>query len=618
MFLENIQKPKDLKKLSLPQLIILCQEIRQRIIKVVSQCGGHLASSLGTVELIVALHYCLDLPQDKIIFDVGHQAYTHKILTGRNESFSTLRQYAGISGFPSKDESIYDPFTTGHSSTAISLALGLVCARDLLKDASYKVVAVIGDGSLSGGLCFEGLNNAGHLKKDLLVILNTNELSISPNVGALSTYINKIISLPIYNRFRHSLEEFIKNRLPKGKRLLKLADKFEEALKGLFIPGIFFEELGFRYFGPIDGHNLEILIPTLKNILALSGPRLLHVITKKGKGYLPAEENPVRFHSASPFEIETGKPKVISQIPTYTEIFSKKLVELAKDDFRIVAITAAMPEGTGLDRFRDNFPERFFDVGIAEEHAVCFAGGLASAGLKPVVAIYSTFLQRAYDQIIEEILLQNLGVVLVIDRAGIVGEDGPTHQGIFDIAYLRNLPNIVVMAPRDAKELEMMLEFAINLNKPVAIRYPKDKIPNSKFQIPNEIKLGKAEVLKEAKDFLIIALGSMVMPAWEAIELLEKEGLFGGLINARFVKPLDIDLFKKVSSKPKYIFTIEEGILEGGFGSAVMEAMDKPVIRIGLPSEFIPQGKREILLDKYNLTAKAIRDKIRSVILSSE
>jgi 1-deoxy-D-xylulose-5-phosphate synthase len=496
--------------------------------------------------------------------------------------------------------------------------LGLVCARDLLKDASYKVVAVIGDGSLSGGLCFEGLNNAGHLKKDLLVILNTNELSISPNVGALSTYINKIISLPIYNRFRHSLEEFIKNRLPKGKRLLKLADRFEEALKGLFIPGIFFEELGFRYFGPIDGHNLEILISTLKNILALSGPRLLHVITKKGKGYLPAEENPVKFHSASPFEIETGKPKVISQIPTYTEIFSKKLVELAKDDFRIVAITAAMPEGTGLDRFRDNFPERFFDVGIAEEHAVCFAGGLASAGLKPVVAIYSTFLQRAYDQIIEEILLQNLGVVLAIDRAGIVGEDGPTHQGIFDIVYLRNLPNIVVMAPKDAKELEMMLEFAINLNKPVAIRYPKDKIPNSKFQIPNEIKLGKAEVLKEAKDFLIIALGSMVMPAWEAIELLEKEGLFGGLINARFIKPLDIDLFKKVSSKLKYIFTIEEGILEGGFGSAVMEAMDKPVIRIGLPSEFIPQGKREILLDKYNLTAKAIRDKIRSVILSSE
>jgi len=618
MFLKNIRNPSDLKKLSINDLVVLSGEIRQRIIEVVSQCGGHLASSLGTVELIVALHYCLDLPQDKIIFDVGHQAYAHKILTARNERFSTLRQYAGISGFPSKDESIYDPFTTGHSSTAISLALGLVCARDLLKDASYKVVAVIGDGSLSGGLCFEGLNNAGHLKKDLLVILNTNELSISPNVGALSTYINKIISLPIYNRFRHSLEEFIKNRLPKGKRLLKLADKFEEALKGLFIPGIFFEELGFRYFGPIDGHNLEILIPTLKNILALSGPRLLHVITKKGKGYLPAEENPVRFHSASPFEIETGKPKVISQIPTYTEIFSKKLVELAKDDFRIVAITAAMPEGTGLDRFRDNFPERFFDVGIAEEHAVCFAGGLASAGLKPVVAIYSTFLQRAYDQIIEEILLQNLGVVLVIDRAGIVGEDGPTHQGIFDIAYLRNLPNIVVMAPRDAKELEMMLEFAINLNKPVAIRYPKDKIPNSKFQIPNEIKLGKAEVLKEAKDFLIIALGSMVMPAWEAIELLEKEGLFGGLINARFVKPLDIDLFKKVSSKLKYIFTLEEGILEGGFGSAVMEVMDKPVIRIGLPSEFIPQGKREILLDKYNLTAKAIRDKIKSVILSSE
>jgi 1-deoxy-D-xylulose-5-phosphate synthase len=617
MFLENIRNPGDLKRLSINELGVLCKEIRQRIIEVVSICGGHLASSLGTVELIVALHYCLDLPQDKIIFDVGHQAYTHKILTGRNERFSTLRQYSGISGFPCKDESIYDPFTTGHSSTAISLALGLVCAKDLLKDASYKVVAVIGDGSLSGGLCFEGLNNAGHLKKDLLVVLNTNELSISPNVGALSTYINKIISLPIYNRFRQALEEFIKNRLPKGKRILKLVDRFEEALKGLFIPGMFFEELGFRYFGPIDGHNLEILIPTLKNILSLSGPRLLHVVTKKGKGYLPAEENPVKFHSALPFEIETGKPKVISQIPTYTEIFSKKLVELAKKDSRIVAITAAMPEGTGLDRFRDNFPERFFDVGIAEEHAVCFAGGLAKAGLKPVVAIYSTFLQRAYDQIIEEICLQNLGVILTIDRAGIVGEDGPTHQGVLDIAYLRNLPNLVVMAPKGGKELEMMLEFAISLDKPVAIRYPKDKLPIIDHQLPNaKLELGKAEILKEAKDFLVIALGSMVIPAWEAIELLEKEGLFGGLINTRFVKPLDGDLFKKLSSQINYIFTVEEGVLEGGFGSAVMEVMDRSVIRIGLPSEFIPQGKREILLDKYNLTAKAIRDKIKSIILS--
>ena len=618
MYLEKIKDPSDLKNLSIEELNILCKEIRGRIIEVVSSTGGHLASSLGAVEIIVALHYLLNLPYDKVIFDVGHQAYAHKLLTGRNEKFSTLRQYGGISGFPSCEESIYDTFTLGHSSTAISLALGLVCARDLLKE-NYKVVALIGDGSLSGGLCFEGLNNAGHLNKDLLVILNTNELSISPNVGALSTYINKIISLPIYNRFRYSLEEFIKNRLPKGKRILKLVDKFQETLKGLFIPGIFFEELGFRYFGPIDGHNLEIIIPTLKNIFSLSGPRILHIVTKKGKGYLPAEENPVRFHSALPFAIETGKPKITSQVPTYTEVFSKKLVELAKKNPRIVAITAAMPEGTGLDRFRDRFPERFFDVGIAEEHAVCFASGLAKAGLKPIVAIYSTFLQRAYDQIIEEICLQNLGVVLAIDRAGIVGEDGPTHQGILDIAYLRNLPNIVVMAPKDGKELEEMLEFAINLNKPVAIRYPKDKIPITNYQLPiTKLELGKAEVLKEAKDFLVIALGSMVVPAFEAVELLEKEGFFGGLINARFVKPLDGDLFKKLSSQINYIFTVEEGILEGGFGSAVMEIIDKPTIRIGLPSEFIPHGKRELLLDKYNLTAKAIRDKIKSVILSRQ
>ncbi|MCM8792396.1 MAG: 1-deoxy-D-xylulose-5-phosphate synthase [Candidatus Omnitrophica bacterium] len=615
MFLENIQDPEDLKKLSLPNLVILCQEIRRRIIEVVSITGGHLASSLGAVELIVALHYCLDLPYDKIIFDVGHQAYAHKLLTARNKDFSTLRQYGGISGFPSKEESIYDVFTTGHSSVAVSLALGLVCARDLLKETKpFKVVAVIGDGSLSGGVCFEGLNNAGHLKKDLLVILNTNELSISPNVGALSTYINKFISLPIYNRFRQSLEQFIRSRIPKGSRLLKLVDKFEEALKGLFIPGIFFEELGFRYFGPIDGHNLEIIIPTLKNIFNLSGPRILHVVTKKGKGYLPAEEDPVRFHSALPFEIETGKPKITDNIPTYTEIFSKKLIALAKENSKIVAITAAMPAGTGLDRFRDNFPERFFDVGIAEQHAVSFAAGLACGGLKPIVAIYSTFLQRAYDQIIEDICLQNLGVVLVIDRAGIVGEDGPTHQGIFDIAYLKNLPHLVFMAPKDAKELEMMLEFAVNLNKPAAIRYPKSKIPNSPFQIPEKIELGKAEVLKEGEDFVIIALGSMVIAGLEAVELLEKEGFKGMLLNARFISPLDTHLFKDLSRSIKYIFTIEEGIIEGGFGSSVMEVLDRPVIRMGLSSEFVPSGKREILLDKYGLTKEKISQRIKEVI----
>lgn len=617
MLLEKINNPQDLKKLSIEQLPILAQEIRQRIIEVVSSTGGHLASSLGAVELILTLHYCLDTPRDKIIFDVGHQAYAHKILTQRDRIFRSLRQYQGLSGFPSQDESIYDTFTTGHSSTAVSLGLGLASARDLLSPQEYfKVVAIIGDGSLSGGLCFEGLNNAGHLKKDILVILNTNELSIAPNVGALSTYLNKLISLPIYNRFRGSLESFVKSRIPKGSRLIKIANKFEEGLKGLFIPGMLFEELGFRYFGPLDGHNLGLLISTLKNVINIKGPVLLHVLTKKGKGYVPAEIDPVRFHSAKPFDIKTGKPlsKESGESKTYTDIFSQKLVELAKVNKKIIAITAAMPEGTGLDKFRDLYPDRFFDVGIAEEHATCFASGLAKLGLKPVVAVYSTFLQRAYDELIECVALQKSGVIFAIDRAGIVGEDGPTHQGVFDISFLRNIPNLVIMAPKDGKELEAMLEFAISLDKPVSIRYPKDKLPFTVYHLPfTEIKLGKAEVLKEGKDFAVIALGSMVMPAFEAIEQLEKEGLSGTLINARFVKPQDSSLFKAITSKTKFIFSLEEGILEGGFGSAVAEAIDRPVIRIGLPSEFIPQGKREILLEKYELTSQGIIDKIKSV-----
>ncbi|MFA5144888.1 MAG: 1-deoxy-D-xylulose-5-phosphate synthase [Candidatus Omnitrophota bacterium] len=621
MLLEAINSPRDLKKLAPEQLPELAAEIRQRIVEVVSLTGGHLASSLGAVELIIALHYCLDTPRDKIIFDVGHQAYAHKILTGRNNDFSTLRQYQGLSGFPSKDESAYDVFTTGHSSSAVSLALGLACARDynLAGSPYYKVVAVIGDGSLSGGLCFEGLNNAGHLKKDMLVVLNTNELSIAPNVGALSTYLNKIISLPIYNRFRGSLESFVKSRLPKGSRIIKLANKFEEGLKGLFVPGMLFEELGFRYFGPFDGHDTGVLIKTLKNISNVKGPVLLHVVTKKGKGYLPAENNPVRFHGTGPFDIKTGvslSEKQASSPRSYTEIFSNKLLELAKLDKKIIAITAAMPEGTGLDRFRDLYPERFFDVGIAEGHAVCMACGLAREGFKPVVAVYSTFLQRAYDQIIEDTALQNAAVIFAIDRAGIAGEDGVTHQGIFDIAFLRSIPNLIILAPKDGQELEDMLEFSVGLGRPVVIRYPKASASSvSIHQSPaTEIKLGKAEVLKEGKDFAVIALGSMVGPSLEAIELLEKDGLSGTLVNARFVKPLDIDLFKDISAKAKFIFSVEEGILDGGFGSAVQETAGRSVIRIGLPSEFITHAKRDILLEKYGLTKEGIALRIKGLV----
>ena len=616
MFLERINSPQDIKQLNIDELNCLAKEIRQRLVQVVSQTGGHLASSLGAVELIICLHYCLNAPKDKIVFDVGHQAYAHKILTGRNSRFDTLRQYQGLSGFPCKDESAYDPFTTGHSSNAVSLALGLVAARDHLGPEEYfKVTAVIGDGSLSGGLCFEGLNNAGHLKKDILIVLNTNELSIAPNSGSLSTYLNKVISLPLYNRFKNSLESFVQSRIPKGGRILKMANKFEEGLKGLFIPGMFFEELGFRYFGPLDGHNLNSLIPTLKNILSIKGPRILHVITKKGKGYLPAENEPVRFHGTGRFKVSTGE-SLAKEVPgqkNYTQVFSDKLVQLAKEDLRIVAITAAMPEGTGLDKFRDNYPDRFFDVGIAEAHAVCFASGLASGGFKPVIAVYSTFLQRAYDQIIQEVALQNLPVVFAIDRSGIVGEDGVTHQGIFDVSFLRNIPNLTLMAPKDAAELENMLTFAFNLNKPVAIRYPKSNcIPIN--SAPLNLELGKAEKLKEGKDFVVIAAGSMVFPCLQAIESLEKQGLSGTLINARFISPLDTDLFKSATQDSKFIFTVEEGIIPGGFGSAVSEALNKPVIKIGLPSEFIKHGNRDRLLEKYGLTAAGICERIKTEI----
>lgn len=615
MFLEKINSTQDLKKFSPEELVGLASEIRQRMTSVVSQTGGHLASSLGSVELIVALHYCLNTPKDKIIFDVGHQAYAHKILTGRNKEFPSLRQYKGLSGFPSKNESEYDPFTTGHSSTAVSLALGLACARDNLhQQDQYKVVAVIGDGSLSGGLCFEGLNNVGHLKKDIMVVLNTNELSIAPNVGALSNYLNKLISLPIYNRFKSSLETFLESRVPKGSRIVKLTNKFEEGLKGLFVPGMFFEEMGFRYFGPFDGHNLAVLIPAFKNIMNIKGPRLLHVITKKGKGYGPAEIDPVRFHGVGPFDIATGKnPTKNNASKSYTEVFSQKLVDLARENQRVMAITAAMPEGTGLDRFRDLYPERFFDVGIAEEHAVCFAGGLARGGFKPVVAIYSTFLQRAYDQIMEAVALQNLGVVFCVDRAGIVGEDGATHQGAFDIAFLRTIPNLLFMAPSDSEELESMLEFGIKSDSPVAIRYPRSAAQKIDFK-KDPVELGKAQILSQGKDYCLISLGSMVEPSLKAAQILKGEGLDGAVINARFIKPLDTNLFKDLCLKHKFIFTAEEGIVDGGFGSAVSEAVSNPVIKMGLPCEFVPHGKREVLLEKYGLTKEGIAKKIRESI----
>jgi len=614
MLLDKINSSQDLKKLNQGELVSLAAEVRSMMIEAVSRTGGHLASSLGAVDLIIALHYCLDTPKDKIIFDVGHQAYAHKILTGRAGEFSTLRQYGGLSGFPSKDESVYDPFTTGHSSNAVSLALGLACARDYLpKEEYFKVACVIGDGSLSGGLCFEGLNNTGHLKKDILVVLNTNELSIAPNVGAISNYLNKIISLPVYNRFHDNLVNFLSTRVPRGSRLIKLISRFEEGLKGLFVPGMLFEELGFRYFGPIDGHDLNALTSTLKNVINIKGPRLLHVVTKKGKGCSFAENDPVRFHGVNCFNINTGEAlprKPSPELKSYTEIFRDKIVELARNDNKILAVTAAMPEGHVFNSFRDIFPDRFLDVGIAEAHAVCFAAGLARQGFKPVVAVYSTFLQRAYDQIIQEVSLQGLPVILAIDRAGIVGEDGVTHQGLFDIAYLRSIPGLTVMAPKDGREFQQMLELAVSLDKPVAVRYPRANTLLA-ADAPRPLVFGRAELIADGADFAVVALGSMVSVAQEAIGLLKKEGFSGSLVNARFAVPIDMELIKNVCAKTKYVFTMEEGIKESGFGSAVAQELGRPVVRMGLPFEFIPHGPRELLLEKYGLSASGVAGSIR-------
>lgn len=626
MLLEGIRSPEDLKKIPLEQLPGLAKEIRERIIAVVSKTGGHLASSLGAVELAIAVHYCFRAPEDAIIWDVGHQAYAHKILTGRNGRLETLRQRDGISGFPSRTESVYDPFTTGHSSTAVSLGLGIAAARHL-KGSKEKAVAIIGDGSLTGGMCFEALNHAGHLGYDMLVILNSNEMAISPSVGALSTYLNKIISKPIFTRFKEARENFLKQRLPRiGPRLLKLVDRFEEMLKGLIVPGIFFEEMGFKYFGPLDGHNIPLMIETLKNISLLKGPLLLHVVTKKGKGFSPAEDSPVKFHGTQCFDIVSGEAIGANEKTgsSFTDIFSCKLLSMAQENKNIVAITAAMPEGTGLHRFAESYPARFFDVGIAEEHAVGFAAGLTQQGFKPYVAAYSTFLQRSYDQILEEMCLQNLGVVLCLDRAGLVGEDGPTHHGIFDIAYLRHMPNLTVMAPADKEDLEAMLEFTQHLESPVSLRYPKGAAPFRPETLPvSPVQLGRAEVLREGADAVLIAVGSMVYPALEACSMLAAEKIFVTVVNSRFIKPLDETLILKLYGRCGALITAEEGVLKGGFGSAVLEALEadgclskdpKPVRSLGLPCEFITFDKRSALLEKYGLTSRGIAAAVKEAL----
>jgi 1-deoxy-D-xylulose-5-phosphate synthase len=612
MYLELIKSPSDLKKLSFPELKKLTEEMRHEIVYRVSKNGGHLASNLGVVELTIAIHYVFNSPVDKIIWDVGHQSYPHKLITGRYERFSDLRKYKGISGFPKREESEHDAFGTGHSSTSISAALGIMEGRDKNKQ-DFKVIAVIGDGAMTAGIALEGLNNAGDLKKDLIVVLNDNEMSISPNVGALSAYLNRILTGERFQKFKKETKAFLESIPRLGDKAAKIAQKTEEMLKGLFLPGILFEELGFNYVGPIDGHNVELLIDTFKRIKTSLSPVLIHVITKKGKGYEFSEKDPSMFHGIGPFKLETGLP-ITGDGLAYSEVFGETLTELAKRDDKIIAITAAMKEGTGLEHFAKKYPERFYDVGIAEPHAVTFAAGLATRGLKPVVAIYSTFLQRSYDEIVHDVCLQNLHVVFAIDRAGIVGEDGPTHNGTFDLSYLRHIPNLIVMSPKDDIEFKYMLDLALNHDGPIAIRYPRGKV-KSLISPPSSLipfNIGKAEILREGKDVALIAIGNTVHPSIQAAERLKKEGISAMVINARFIKPLDHNLISSVALTVPRIITIEENALQGGFGSAVIEFLNEvevnnvKVRRLGIPDVFIEQGQQNELRRIYGLDEKGI------------
>ena len=614
-FLDKINSPADLKKLDREDLPQLAEEIRSVIVEVVSRTGGHLASSLGAVELAIAIHYVFDTPRDKLIWDVGHQAYAHKLLTGRRDQFHSLRQHNGIAGFTRIEESPYDTISTGHSSTSISASLGVAHAK-YLKQENSKVIAVIGDGSMTAGLAYEGLNQAGDKFKDreLIVILNDNDMSISRNVGALSSFLSRTLSGKRLQEARKDFGEFLKS-LPKiGDDVYQWAKRTEESFKTFTTPGMLFEAFNFEYFGPINGHKLDHLIEILKNIKYLKEPVLLHVTTKKGKGYAPAEENPVYFHGCGCFEVETGNcidPK--SAIPSYTEVFGQAMIRLAQKDERIVAVTAAMPEGTGLAKFAQAYPDRFFDVGIAEQHGVTFAAGMATEGLKPVVAIYSTFLQRAYDQVLHDVCLDRLPVVFAIDRGGIVGEDGSTHHGLFDLSYLRCLPNMVIMAPADENELQRMLATAVEHDGPIAFRYPRGAATG--MPLDEEFKplqLGKAKILSNGGDILILAIGRSVIDALEAAQTLEEQGVSATVVNCRFVKPMDRALISSLAQRIPRVITVEENALKGGFGSAVLEELSDAGIngirieRIGVADSFVEHGSQKLLRSLYGIDAEAI------------
>lgn len=618
--LKNIHSPADLKRLSPAEFPALCQEIREQIISVVSNVGGHLASNLGVVELTVALHYLLNTPHDKIVWDTSNQAYAHKLLTGRREQFHTLRQYGGLSGFCKREESDYDTFNAGHAGTGVSAAFGMVEARDQQRQ-SHKVVCVVGDGAMTAGMTLEALHHAGGSNRDFLVILNDNQMSISKNVGAISSYLNRTITGELYGRVREETGQFLRKIPHIGPEMQKIARRAEELAKGAILPGLLFEELGFQYAGPIDGHNFEHLLPTLENVLKMKGPVLLHVITKKGLGYEPAMKNPVWFHACPSFLRETGAPAKKSPRPTYTAIAVDTLVKLAKKDHRIVAITAAMCEGTGLNAFEKVFPHRLYDVGIAEQHAVTFAAGLAAQGMRPVCAIYATFLQRSYDQIVHDVATQNLPVTFCIDRGGLVAEDGTTHHGAFDFAFLRHVPNMVVTAPRDENELQHLMATCLNYEGPASIRYPRGvSLGVPMDSEPRALPVGKGELLRTGHDVAIVAIGVTVWQAVKAADKLTQEGISTAVINARFVKPLDRELILETAKRARYLVTVEEGARMGGFGSAVLELLSEEGIShlktkvIGLPDWYIEQGPQDLLRDKYGLTGEGIYETIKKFL----
>ena len=619
MTLASIASPADLQQLEIEQLPGLAAEIRQFLLETVSETGGHLGSNLGAVELTLALHYCFNTPKDKIIWDVGHQAYTHKILTGRRDRFHTQRQYKGISGFPKRSESIHDAFGVGHASTSISAGLGMAVAADLDHDPS-RVIAVIGDGSMTGGIAFEGLNQSGHLKKNLIVVMNDNEMSISKNVGAFSAFISRKLNNRHYRDLKKEMKELFSNIPSFGKDILKFARRAENSLKGFLTPGALFEALGFDYIGPIDGHDLPNLIEVFRSAREIEGPLLIHVMTTKGKGYLPAETKPDKFHGVSSFNLDTGTAQKKPSAASYTDYFGRTLCELAQSNDKIVAITAAMPDGTGLTPFAERFPTRFFDVGIAEQHAVCFAAGLAANGYRPVVAIYSSFMQRAYDQVFHDVCLQNLPVTIAMDRGGLVGDDGPTHHGVFDYSFIRHLPGIVCMAPKDEAELRDMLATALTHPGPVALRYPRGAgqgVPCD--AAPTPLPIGVSERLREGNDLTIIAIGHPVAAALLAAETVSGLGISCGVINARFVKPLDSQMILAAAAHGP-IITVEENVLQGGFGSAVLELLHDqgmtrhPVKRLGIGDRFIEQGPQDQLRHDVGIDHDGIVQAIQSLV----